>query len=162
MSAQNVEKPFVFKRKSPDNQRTTRGQPRHGFAGGEEQEQQSEDIWPTYSPSTGILSRSFASPARTHERNETISRLAVSKLTHPPNLQSSYNCPRNSKEFIGGWGGESAAAPTGKSFRFVRACERAGARARERSNRFRLSRWQRADDTVPSSSAPVVFLHFGT
>ena len=30
---------------------------------------------------------------------------------------------------IGGWGGESAAAPTGKSFRFVRACERAGARA---------------------------------
>ena len=31
--------------------------------------------------------------------------------------------------FIGGWGGESAAAPTGKSFRFVRACERAGARA---------------------------------
>ena len=33
------------------------------------------------------------------------------------------------KEYIGGWGGESAAAPTGKSFRFVRACERAGARA---------------------------------
>ena len=31
--------------------------------------------------------------------------------------------------YIGGWGGESAAAPTGKSFRFVRACERAGARA---------------------------------
>ena len=30
---------------------------------------------------------------------------------------------------IGGWGGESAAAPTGKSFRFVRACERAGTRA---------------------------------
>ena len=30
---------------------------------------------------------------------------------------------------IGGWGGETAAAPTGKSFRFVRACERAGARA---------------------------------
>ena len=28
------EKTFVFKRKSPDNQRTTRGQPRHGFAGG--------------------------------------------------------------------------------------------------------------------------------
>ena len=27
--------------------------------------------------------------------------------------------------YIGGWAGESAAAPTGKSFRFVRACERA-------------------------------------
>ena len=35
-------------------------------------------------------------------------------------------------------GGESAAAPTGKSFRFVRASERAGARAR--SNRFGLPR----------------------
>ena len=30
---------------------------------------------------------------------------------------------------IGGWGGEYVVAPTGKSFRFVRACERAGARA---------------------------------
>ena len=30
--------------------------------------------------------------------------------------------------FVGGWGGESAAAPTGKSFRFVRACVRAGGR----------------------------------
>ena len=30
--------------------------------------------------------------------------------------------------WIGGWGGESAAAPTGKSFRFVRACVRARAR----------------------------------
>ena len=37
---------------------------------------------------------------------------------------------------IGSWGGESAAAPIGKSFRFVRACER----ARARSNRFRLPR----------------------
>ena len=36
---------------------------------------------------------------------------------------------RASSSSIGGWGGESAAAPTGKSFRFVRACERAGARA---------------------------------
>ena len=35
----------------------------------------------------------------------------------------------HSSIYIGGWGGESAAAPTGKSFRFVRACERAGARA---------------------------------
>ena len=26
---------------------------------------------------------------------------------------------------IGGWGGESFVTPTGKSFRFVRACERA-------------------------------------
>ena len=33
--------------------------------------------------------RSFASPrfARTHERNETISRLGVSQRTHPPNLR---------------------------------------------------------------------------
>ena len=30
---------------------------------------------------------------------------------------------------IGGWGGENEVAPTGKSFRFVRACGRAGARA---------------------------------
>ena len=37
---------------------------------------------------------------------------------------------RPSRGLIGGWGGESAAAPTGKSFRFVRACERAGACAR--------------------------------
>ena len=29
---------------------------------------------------------------------------------------------------IGGWGGENEVAPTGKSFRFVRACERAGGR----------------------------------
>ena len=28
--------------------------------------------------------------------------------------------------FIGGWGGENEVAPTGKSFRFVRACVRAG------------------------------------
>ena len=27
---------------------------------------------------------------------------------------------------IGGWGGEYEVPPTGKSFRFVRACERAG------------------------------------
>ena len=27
--------------------------------------------------------------------------------------------------YIGGWGGESFVTPTGKSFRFVRACERA-------------------------------------
>ena len=33
----------------------------------------------------------LASPARTHERNETISRLAVSQLTHPPNLQYIYD-----------------------------------------------------------------------
>ena len=40
-----------------------------------------------------------------------------------------YVCITRIIHIIGGWGGESAAAPTGKSFRFVRACERAGARA---------------------------------
>ena len=50
------------------------------------------DIGPRSRPNTGIETplarpRSFASPARTHERNETISRLAVSQRTHPPNLQ---------------------------------------------------------------------------
>ena len=31
----------------------------------------------------------------------------------------------HSHAYIGGWGGESFVTPTGKSFRFVRACERA-------------------------------------
>ena len=55
--------------------------------------------------------------------------------------------------YIGGWGGESAAAPTGKSFRFVRACERAGGRARgARSANGYLEGFARR--TSSSSSSP--------
>ena len=38
---------------------------------------------------SGIIAHSFASPARTHERNETISRLGSLKDS-PPNLQYMY------------------------------------------------------------------------
>ena len=55
--------------------------------------------------------------------------------------------------FIGGWGGESAAAPTGKSFRFVRACERAGARAAR--DQLRLPRGFCEMDVPP---APLLLL----
>ena len=49
--------------------------------------------------------------------------------TVPKELYACYAQTLRVVNLIGGWGGESAAAPTGKSFRFVRACERAGARA---------------------------------
>ena len=53
---------------------------------------------------------------------------------------------------VGGWGGECAAAPTGKSFRFVRACERAGARAAP--NQLPLPRGICEMNVSPSSSSP--------
>ena len=54
--------------------------------------------------------------------------------------------------FIGGWGGESAAAPTGKSFRFVRACERAGARAAR--DQLQLPRGFCEMDVSPPAAPP--------
>ena len=61
-------------------------------------------------------------------------------------------------ETIGGWRGESAAAPTGKSFRFVRACERAGARARREISYCYLEVF--AKRTFSSSSARGWLFHF--
>ena len=100
----------------------------------------------SYRPSTVIrmpLARTLisrlASPARTHERNETISRLAVSQRTHPPNIQY---IDTHIYIYIYIYRRLEGVSPTGKSFRFVCACERAGERAggRRARDQIRLPR----------------------
>ena len=65
---------------------------------------------------------------------------------------------------IGGWGGEYEVAPTGKSFRFVRACERAGGRRARDQLRLPRGFWQddRSCGSSCSFSPAVVFSFFGT
>ena len=55
-----------------------------GMVSPQEEEQQQEVNWPHNSPSYTIESLISRSLARTHERNETISRLAVSQKDSPP------------------------------------------------------------------------------
>ena len=93
LSVKSVAFPLVLQRLSADNllfqwflrenSRTTRGQPGHGFATGAGA---AAPLLPQNTPSTGIESPTqlrLASPARTHERNETISRLGVTKNSTP-------------------------------------------------------------------------------
>ena len=49
----------------------------------------------------------------------------VQQITLDTNILEQNKNKTYSVQLIGGWGAESAAASTGKSFRFVRACERA-------------------------------------
>ena len=63
--------------------RTTRGQPQHGFGAEQEQQEQHNFCLRTALAPESYRPRSFASPARTHERNETISQLGSQGLTPP-------------------------------------------------------------------------------
>ena len=107
-----------------------------------------ENHWTAYQKQTKSVGK--INENQHHRGTATCRTCMHSSLAHTPGAYPP-SVPLSDKRFwrvaiyiyiyiyIGGWGGESAAAPTGKSFRFVRACERAGARAR--SNRFRLPRW---------------------